>query len=120
MKNGFVYDRLMKQPILGNEAKSKMKHPSDMPTPRFELGDSDMWSNALPIRPRRRRIWHVGIVSEYLGWDIPTVFIWLNVDQQPRLLDNSVLISNRHNLITIKNRLLTHPNYWLPLSCYIV
>jgi len=22
----------------GNEAKSKMKHPSNMPTPRFELG----------------------------------------------------------------------------------
>ena len=39
----------------GNEAKSEMKHPSDMPTPRFELGDtgSDMWSSALPTRPLR-------------------------------------------------------------------
>jgi len=33
-----------------NEEKSKMKHPSDMPTPRFELS----WSNARPVRPRRR------------------------------------------------------------------
>jgi len=29
----------------GNEAKPKMTHPSDMPTPRFEHG----WSNALPL-----------------------------------------------------------------------
>ena len=36
-----------------NEAKSKMKHPSDMPTPRFELGGSDLWSNALPVGPQR-------------------------------------------------------------------
>ena len=37
----------------GNEAKSKMKHPSDMPTPRFNLSDGDLWSNALPTRPWR-------------------------------------------------------------------
>jgi len=38
----------------GNEVKPKMKHPLlalDMPTPRFELGGSDMWLNALPTRP---------------------------------------------------------------------
>ena len=28
---------------------SKMKHPSDMPTPRFEHGGSDLWSNTLPL-----------------------------------------------------------------------
>ncbi|KAK2157882.1 hypothetical protein LSH36_183g02022 [Paralvinella palmiformis] len=32
----------------GDEAKLMMKHPSDMPTPRFELGGSDLWSNMLP------------------------------------------------------------------------
>ena len=31
----------------GNKAKSKMKQPSDMPTPRFEHGGSDLWSNTL-------------------------------------------------------------------------
>jgi len=42
-----------------NEAKSKMKHPSDMPTQRFKLGGSDLWSNTLPSRPwRRPRIKH--------------------------------------------------------------
>jgi len=29
----------------GNEGKSKMKQPSDMPMPRFEHGGSDLWSN---------------------------------------------------------------------------
>jgi len=29
----------------GNEAKTKQ--PSDMPTPRFEHGGSDLWSNTL-------------------------------------------------------------------------
>ena len=33
----------------GNEAKSKIKHSSDMPMLRFEL-----WSNALPIKQRGR------------------------------------------------------------------
>ena len=33
----------------GNEAKSKMKRPSDMPTPRFAHGGSDLWSNTLPL-----------------------------------------------------------------------
>ncbi|KAK2141967.1 hypothetical protein LSH36_1010g00000 [Paralvinella palmiformis] len=28
-----------------------MKHPSDIPMPRFEL--SDMWSNALPVKSQR-------------------------------------------------------------------
>ena len=31
----------------GNEAKLKTKQPSDMPTPRFEHGGSDLWSNTL-------------------------------------------------------------------------
>ena len=31
----------------GNEAKSNMKHSSDMPTPNS--GDSDLWSNPLPL-----------------------------------------------------------------------
>ena len=30
-----------------------MKHPSDMPTPRFELGGSDLWSNMLPVSSQR-------------------------------------------------------------------
>ena len=30
-----------------NEVKTKMKQPSDMPTPRFEHGGSDLWSNTL-------------------------------------------------------------------------
>ena len=39
----------------GNEAKSKMKQPSDIPTPRFETGGSDLWSNTLPLdRPIHR------------------------------------------------------------------
>jgi len=33
----------------GNEAKSKMKQPSDMLTPKFEHGGSDLWSNTLPL-----------------------------------------------------------------------
>jgi len=33
----------------GNELKSKMKQPSDMPMPRFEHGGSDLWSNTLPL-----------------------------------------------------------------------
>jgi len=33
----------------GNEVKSEMKQPSDMPTPRFESGGSDLWSNMLPL-----------------------------------------------------------------------
>jgi len=33
----------------GNEAKLNMKQPLDMPTPRFELGGSDLWSNTLPL-----------------------------------------------------------------------
>ena len=33
----------------GNEVKSKTKQPSDMPTPRFEHGGSDLWSNTLPL-----------------------------------------------------------------------
>ena len=33
----------------GNEAKSKMKQPSDIPTPRFDTGGSDLWSNTLPL-----------------------------------------------------------------------
>ena len=31
----------------GNEAKSKMKPPSDMLTPRLEHGGSNLWSNTL-------------------------------------------------------------------------
>jgi len=31
--------------LQGNEVKSKMKQPSDMPTPRFKHGGSDLWSN---------------------------------------------------------------------------
>jgi len=34
----------------GNEAKSTMKLPSDMPIPRLELGGSDLWSNALLVK----------------------------------------------------------------------
>ena len=37
--------------LKGNEAKSKTKQPSDMPTPRFEHGGSDLWSNTA-ARPR--------------------------------------------------------------------
>ena len=33
----------------GNEVKLKMKHPSNMPMPRFEHGDSDLWSNTIPL-----------------------------------------------------------------------
>ena len=33
----------------GNEAKSKMKHPSNMQTPRFKNGGSDSWSNTQPL-----------------------------------------------------------------------
>jgi len=33
----------------GNEAKSKMKQSSDVPTPRFEDGGSNLWSNTLRI-----------------------------------------------------------------------
>ena len=33
----------------GDEVKSKMKQPSDMPTPRFEHGGSDLWSDTLPL-----------------------------------------------------------------------
>ena len=33
----------------GNEVKSKMNQPSDIPTPRFEHGGSDLWSNTLPL-----------------------------------------------------------------------
>ena len=32
-----------------NKAKSKMKHPLDMPTLRFEHGGSELWSNTLPL-----------------------------------------------------------------------
>ena len=35
----------------GNEAKSKMKHPSDSPSQSSNSGGSDLWSNALPVRP---------------------------------------------------------------------
>jgi len=31
----------------GNEAKLKMKQPSNMPTLRFERGGSDLWSNVM-------------------------------------------------------------------------
>jgi len=31
----------------GNEVKSKMKQPSDMPMLRLEQGGSDLWSNML-------------------------------------------------------------------------
>jgi len=33
----------------GNEAKSKTKQPSDMPTPKFEHSGSDLWCNMLPL-----------------------------------------------------------------------
>ena len=36
----------------GNEAKSKRKQPSDMPTPRFEHGCQVLWSNTLPLDHR--------------------------------------------------------------------
>ena len=38
----------------GNEAKSNMKHPLDIPTPSSNSSVSDLWSNALPTRSRRR------------------------------------------------------------------
>jgi len=34
----------------GNDMKSKMKHPSDMPPRRdSNLGGNDLWSNTLPL-----------------------------------------------------------------------
>ena len=33
----------------GNEAKLKMKQPSDIPMRRFEHSGSDLWSNMLPL-----------------------------------------------------------------------
>ena len=33
----------------GNEAKSKTKQTSDMPTPSLNTGSSDLWSNMLPL-----------------------------------------------------------------------
>jgi len=33
----------------GNEAKSKMKQPLDMPHRDSNTGSSDMWSNTLPL-----------------------------------------------------------------------
>ena len=47
----------------GNETMSKMKHPSDMPTPRFEL----RWY-VLPVTPRRLYLllpitWSIEILS---------------------------------------------------------
>ena len=39
---------------IGNDAKPKMKHPSDIPTQDSNSGCSDLWSNALPVKLRRR------------------------------------------------------------------
>ena len=39
----------LKVAFKGNEVKSKMKQPSDMPTPRFKHGGSDLWSSTLPL-----------------------------------------------------------------------
>ena len=36
----------------GNEAKSKMKHPSDVHTPDLNSGGSDLWSNAILLDHR--------------------------------------------------------------------
>jgi len=54
-----------------NESKSKMKHPSDMPTPRFEhVCGSDLWSNLLPLDYRGAPwlcIWHYGSGVEQIS-----------------------------------------------------
>ena len=51
----------------GNEAKSQMKHPSDMPTHwDSNSGGSDLWSNTLPVRPQR--------CPSYFGSDMLVVY----------------------------------------------
>lgn len=47
-----IYDLCFKA-TTGNGAKSQMKHPPDMPTPRFELRCNDLLLTALPVKPER-------------------------------------------------------------------
>jgi len=62
----FVYKvGYMGQPTSkGNEVKSKMKQPSDMPTSRFEHCGSDLWSNTLPLDHGVAQIWRM---VEWIG-----------------------------------------------------
>ena len=48
----------------GNEAKRKMKHPSDIVRPAFYrsgfgAGAIDLWPIALPVTPRRQEVQHL-------------------------------------------------------------
>jgi len=38
--------------MVGNETKSKIKQPSDMPRRDSNTGGSDLWSNTLPLDPK--------------------------------------------------------------------
>ena len=44
-----AHGRLNEPSDKGNEVKSKMKQPSDMPTLRFKHSDSNLWTNMLPL-----------------------------------------------------------------------
>jgi len=47
--------------LKGNEAE--MKQPSDIPTPRFEHGGSDLWSNTLPLDHGGTQLGYGGVPS---------------------------------------------------------
>ena len=78
----------------GNEAKSNTKQPLDMPTPRFEHGGCDLWTNTLLL--------------DYGGTPIHrhgSAYIITNLYGSPGLITHGLI----H--LMIRNRYLAEPFY---------
>ena len=80
----------------GNEVKSKMKYPSDMPTSRFKHGGSDLWSSTLPLAHGGAPTWILSKQQQYIR---EICFLKLkslsNVTPRLHTVCNGVLLSVR-------------------------